>query len=168
MDKAANVIKDLFLGKPEQRFQDVSTDLDNIKSEISLTNKKITNLIANGDPKLSEEELQKQISDLKIEKAGLNKKLIAKQEQISDLRKEYKNRKSEEYKDAVNERQAAYVENTGKQAKNTAKAIAEAKIAVRKARLAMRNRTHRRFVPNNRTQGGKRKSQKKRHTSKRK
>jgi len=164
MNKAANVIKDLFLGNPEQRFQDVTTDLDNIQSEIDLTDRKISNLIANGKPNLSEEELQKKVSQLKIDKAELKKKLIAKQNQVSDLQKEYKTRKLEEYKEAIDENQAAYVEKTGKQAKTTAKAIAEAKIAVRRARLAIRNRrTHRKLGTQNLTYGGKKKRRTRKH-----
>jgi len=168
MNKAANIVKDLFLGKPEQRFQNVTTDLDNIQSEINLVDKKISNLIANGKVNLSEEEIQKQIAELKTEKAGLKNKLIAKRDQLNAVKNEYKDRKVEEYKDDIKNKQDAYVEDTGKQAKNTAKAIAEAKIAVRRARLAMRNRTNKRFAFRNRAQGGKRKSQKKRRTCKRK
>jgi hypothetical protein len=167
MNKAANIVKDLFLGKPEQRFQDITTTLDNIQSEINLTDKQITNLLENGNPKLSEEEIQKRVAELKTDKTNLKNKLIEKRDLLKDVQNEYKNRKIEEYKDAATERQAAYVESTGKQAKTTAKAIAEAKIAVRKARLAMRNRTNQRFASRTRI-GGKRKTQKKRRTTKRK
>ena len=159
MNKAVNSITDFILGKPEQRFQDVTANLENIQSEINLTDDKIKALLTNGNPKLSPEDVQKQIAELKLEKAELNKKFIEKRDQLKNVQREYKTRKIEDYKDQVKTNQEAYVQSTGQEAKKTAQALASAKIAVRKARLISRNR--------NRI-GGKRKSQKKRRTSKRK
>jgi len=167
MNKAANVIKDLVIGKPEQRFKKINANLDNIRSEINLVDKKITNLKSNGKVNLSEEDVQKQVADLKTEKVDLENKLIEKQYELKDIQEEYKNRKVEEHNEASVQRQNAYVENTEKEAKDVARAIAESTIAVRKARLAARNRTHQRFASRNHI-GGKRKSQKKRRTNKRK
>jgi single-stranded DNA-specific DHH superfamily exonuclease len=162
MIKTATILKDLVLGKPEQRFKDITTTLENIQSRINLKDKQITNLLTTGNPKLSEEQIRDEVSKLNEDKTDLENKIIEKRDQLKDVQKEYTDRKVQEQSEASIQRQNAYVENTGKQAKTTAKAIAEAKIAVRKARLAMRNRTR------SRAAGGKRKSQKKRRTTKRK
>lgn len=163
MNKIVNSVKDFLVGKPEQRFQDVAANLANIRSKINLTNEEINDLLVNKHTKLSKEQIEERIAELRIKRAELNKELIDKDEEKNKVVGEANDRKKEERTEKINEHQKAIVESTGQEAKKTAQALASAKIAVRKARLlAMRNRTR------SRTAGGKRKSQKKRRTNKRK
>lgn len=140
MNKLLMDVKDFLVGNPESRFQDITTELDNIQSQMNLLDRRINNLLGNGDTKLSAEEAQIKVASLKTNKTELLKKLLAKRKELMDVNMEYKNRKVNEYKDNVKEREAAYVEKTGEEAKKTANAIAEARVAVRNARMAIRKR----------------------------
>jgi len=164
MNKIVNSVKDFLVGKPEQRFQDVAANLANIRSKINLTNEEINDLLVNKHTKLSKEQIEERIAELRIKRAELNKELIDKDEEKNKVVGEANNRKKEERIEKINEHQKAIEESTGQVAKKTAQALVSAKIAVREARTAMRNRTRSRP----RTAGGKRKSQKKRRTNKRK
>ena len=167
MNRLLSEAKDFLIGSPETRLADVNADLEKIKVQIEIIDKTIFNLENSRDPRVSEASAKKQILELKDEKKELLKVGINKNKALNDVKKESQERTEQDFKETRKDQEKAIVSETSKEAADTAEAIASAKIAIRKAKQAIRKRSYN-SLHSRRAQGGKKKSQKKRRTNKRK